>query len=216
MFVIFGTKNVGTTIGNGNFCCPRCNVERDYRLKQNKNYFSLFFIPIIPLGQTGDTLECSFCKTAYVPSSILSETEYTSSMASLETMDSPIASVGKRIGSYLIDMLILILLNFPLASVASYLPDFFHNKFQLVFLPVWVIYFFLMELIFNGTIGKKIFSIQITSENQDKKISVFQYLIRSIVKCIPLINIIFLFNDKKKGVHDYVANTIVVENYQSK
>jgi len=211
MLIIFGTKVVGKTIKNGCFCCPRCDTERNYQLKQNEKYFSLFFIPIIPLGKTGDSLECTFCKTAYVPSSILSDEEYTSSTATIDSLDKPLASVGKRIGSYFIDMIILTLLNFPLAFLAAYLPDFFDDKFYLVFLTMWIVYFFVMELLFKGTIGKKIFSIEIASGREGEKVSVFQYLIRSIVKCIPLINIIFLFNDKRKGVHDYVANTLVVE-----
>ena len=210
MLIIFGTKIVGKTIRRGNFYCPRCEMEREYKLQQNGKYFSLFFIPVIPIGKTGDSLECTFCKTAYVPSSILPETEYVSSTIAIDSLERPLATVGKRIGSYFIDMILLLLLNFPLSFVAVHLPDFFDKKFYLVYMPVWIIYFFVMELLFKGTIGKKIFSIEITSESE-KQVSVFQYFIRSIIKCIPVINIIFLFNDKRKGVHDYVAGTIVVE-----
>ena len=211
MLIIFGTKTIGRTIKSGNFYCPRCNAERTYHLRQNKKYFSLFFIPFIPLGESADTLECTFCKTAYIPSSILSDTEYTSSTATIDSLEKPLASIGKRIGSFFVDMIALIMLNFPLAFITEYLPDYFDNKYYLVYMPLWIVYFFVMEWLFKGTIGKKIFSIEITSEREDKKITVFQYLLRSIVKCIPVINIIFLFNDKRKGVHDYIANTIVIE-----
>jgi len=218
MLVIFGTKTVGKTIKTGTFKCSRCNRERNYFLKQNKKYFSLFFIPIIPLNKVGDTLECTFCKTAYIPNSILSKNEYSSSTALIDNLEKPLASVGKRIGAYIIDMIFLTLLNFPLAFAMDYLPDFFKNKFYLAFIPLWIIYFFVMEVLFKGTIGKKILSIETISDNNEtiaysneKEITGFRYFLRSIVKCIPLINIVLIFNDKHKGCHDFIANTIVVE-----
>lgn len=211
MLVIFGTKTVGKTIKSGTFHCDRCNCERNYILKQNKNFFSLFFIPIIPLKNVGDTLECTFCKTAYIPNSVLSSDEYHSSTAKIDSLEKPLANVGKRLVAYIIDMIFLIILNFPLAIVVKYLPEFFKNKFQLVFIPLWILYFFVMELFFKATIGKKILSIESIADNKAKPVTFIHYFLRSIVKCIPLINVILLFNDKHKGCHDFVANTIVVE-----
>ncbi len=211
MLVIFGTTVIGKVVKSGSFYCPRCNMERGYQVKQNEKYFSLFFIPLIPIGKSGDTLACSFCKTSYIPSSILSEEEYTSSTIATDYLEKPLASPGKRIGSYVVDMLILILLNFPLAILAGHLPHYFDDKFYLLFFPMWIIYFFIMEWLLKGTIGKKIFSIEITSDKEGHQVTITQYLLRSIIKCIPLINIIFLFNDKRKGVHDYLAKTLVSE-----
>ncbi|WP_293915578.1 MULTISPECIES: RDD family protein [unclassified Sphingobacterium] len=211
MLVIFGTKSVGKTVKTGEFECARCNTQRTYQLKQNQRFFSLFFIPIIPLGKLGDTLECTFCKTAYIPSTVLPASEYTSSTAVIDSLEAPLASAGKRFGSYLIDMVVLTLLNFPLAFLSKLLPDYFDNKFYLLFFPLWILYFFLMELLFKGTIGKKALSIKIISDNEGSKLSVFQYFVRSIVKCIPVLPIILLFNDKRKAAHDMIAGTIVVE-----
>lgn len=211
MLFIFGTKRVGKTIKTGSFQCPRCNCERDYLLKQNKKFFSLFFIPVIPLNNAGDTLQCTFCKTEYIPNTILSPNEYTSTTATIDALERPIASAGKRIGSYFIDVIFLILLNFPLAFVVKYLPKIFSDQFFLAIFPLWIIYFFVMELLFKGTIGKKICSIETISEDKEKPITALRYLLRSIVKTIPVINVIFLFNDKHKGCHDFVAITIVVE-----
>ena len=213
MFVIFGTKVVGKLIKKGTFNCDRCNKERAYHLNKNRKFFSIFFIPLIPLNKTEDTLKCTFCKTLYVPNSILSQTEYNTSTKEIDSLEKPLASYGKRIGGYFIDMIFLIFLNFPLAILLKHLPnpDYLNNRFYLVFFPVWILYFFLMELLLKGTIGKKIVSIETIVDNEDKTISAFQYLVRSIVKCIPFINIIFLFNNKRKGCHDFVSNTVVVE-----
>ncbi|MGJ1284053.1 RDD family protein [Sphingobacterium spiritivorum] len=211
MLVIFGTKSVGKTVKTGEFECVRCNTHRPYQLKQNQKFFSLFFIPVIPLGKLGDTLECTFCKTAYIPSTVLSASEYTSSTAVIDSLEAPLASVGKRLGSYLIDMIVLTLLNFPLAFLAKHLPDYFDNKFYLLFFPLWILYFFLMELLFKGTVGKKALSVIVVSDREDRKLSVFQYFVRSVVKCIPFLPIILLFNDKRKAAHDLIAGTIVVE-----
>lgn len=96
MLFIFGTKRVGKTIKTGSFQCPRCNCERDYLLKQNKKFFSLFFIPVIPLNNAGDTLQCTFCKTEYIPNTILSPNEYTSTTATIDALERPIASAANE------------------------------------------------------------------------------------------------------------------------
>ncbi|UIR57915.1 RDD family protein [Sphingobacterium sp. SRCM116780] len=211
MLIIFGTKSIGKTVKYGNFHCPRCQMERPYQLKQNRRYFSLFFIPMIPLEKQGDTLECNFCRTAYIPASILPASEYTSSTLNIDGLTHPLASFGQRIGSYFIDLVVLILLNFPLATLTTRFKDYLPENYFLVFLPVWALYFFLMEWLLKGTLGKKICGIKIVSDTEGKSVTIFQYLIRSIIKTIPIINMILFFNDKRKGCHDFAANTIVVE-----
>lgn len=211
MFIIFGTKKVAKTVQKGNFDCPRSQTQREYQLKQNRKFFSIFFIPLIPLDKLGDSLECSYCKTAYIPNAFLSETEYQSSTKNIDSLEKPLASAGKRFGGYVLDIIFLVFLNFPLAFLAKYLPEALQQKFILVFLPVWILYFFIMEVAFKGTLGKKIVSIQTVSQKEGEPVSAIRHLIRSIIKIIPLINIILLFNDKKQGCHDFAANTIVVE-----
>ncbi|GEM_PF-2098408 len=211
MLIIFGTKSYGKIIKKGSFNCFRCSNERNYNLIRYKKHFALFFIPLIPLGNNGDILECESCKTQFDPRSVLSVAEYNYNMPITGDFEQ-IASIGKRIGSYIVDLIILAILNLPLAVfISPYLPDYFHNRFHLVFLPMWVIYFFLMEMLFKATIGKKLMRIKTISDNEEKPVSITRYFLRSIVKCIPLVNIILLFNDKHKGLHDFIANTIVIE-----
>jgi len=211
MLVIFGTRVIGKTIKGGVFQCPRCNCERNYVLKQNKKFFSLFFIPFIPLKDIGNTLECTFCKTPYVPNASIAQDENNFSAGETDTLSKPLAAVGKRLGAYIIDMIFLVFLNFPLAFAVKYLPTFFHNKFYLVFFLLWIIYFFAMELFFKGTIGKKMLSIETISDDEERPVNVIRYFLRSVVKSIAFINVVVLFNDKHKGCHDFIANTVVVE-----
>ncbi|WP_177764400.1 RDD family protein [Flavobacterium sp. I3-2] len=211
MLIIFGTKNISSTFKRGHFDCPRCNTQRIYNLNKNRQFFSLFFVPIIPLQNNGDTLTCSICKTDFFPNTILSSDEYISTTKDIDDLDFAIASPGKRLFAFVLDLIFLIILNFPLAYLANYLPKYFDNKFVLVFLTVWIFYFFIMEVLFKGTIGKKIIGIETITETENKSISVTQNLIRSIVKIIPFINMALLFNNKKKGCHDFIAKTIVKE-----
>lgn len=212
MLFIFGTKTIGKTIKTGSFYCPQCDDNRPYQLQNHRRYFSLFFIPVLPLEKQADTLSCNFCRTAYVPQSILSPSEYIPTPLNGDIENQRLASFGKRIGSYLIDLILLVLLNFPLAILAGKMSAYLPSNYILVFTPVWLLYFFLMEWLLQGTLGKKIVGIKIESENKKRSISVFQYFIRSVIKMIPIINIILFFNDKRKGCHDFAAHTVVVES----
>ena len=62
--------------------------------------------------------------------------------------------------------------------------------------------------------SKKICSIKIVADGENKPVNGFHYLIRSIIKCIPIICIVMFFNEKRKGLHDFVAGTIVVEKIE--
>ncbi|MFD2554620.1 RDD family protein [Sphingobacterium tabacisoli] len=212
MFVIFGTKTVGKTVKTGSFYCPQCDCDRPYQLQNRRRYFSLFFIPVLPLEKQPDTLSCNFCKSAYVPRSILSPSEYVPTSLNGDLEQQQLASFGKRIGSYFIDLIFLVLLNFPLAILAGKMSTYLPSNYILVFTPVWMLYFFLMEWLLKGTLGKKIVGIKIISDTKNKSVSVFQYFIRSLIKMVPVINIVLFFNDKRKGCHDFAAQTIVVES----
>ena len=65
MFVIFGTRGRSHTIGSGTFFCPREGGDRPYEHKEARRWFTLFFIPLIPLDRPGDYVECTSCKSTY-------------------------------------------------------------------------------------------------------------------------------------------------------
>lgn len=65
--IIFGTKAKFETISQGKFYCPHCQAQRGYALKRGKKYFSLYFIPIFPMGELGEFVECNTCGITYAP-----------------------------------------------------------------------------------------------------------------------------------------------------
>ncbi|BBM82348.1 TerB family tellurite resistance protein [Candidatus Uabimicrobium amorphum] len=63
--IIYGTKGVERTLSRGNFSCPSCTKKRSYRIIEVKKYFTLYFIPIIPLNRLGSYVECLYCKGTF-------------------------------------------------------------------------------------------------------------------------------------------------------
>ena len=69
--IIFGTRPRETTLGKGKFYCPACSVaredERVYERKKVRNYFTIYFVPLIPLGSGDEYVICQHCGTAHPP-----------------------------------------------------------------------------------------------------------------------------------------------------
>ncbi|MDX1991622.1 MAG: zinc-ribbon domain-containing protein [bacterium] len=63
--IIFGTRARFKTVGEGQFFCPHCQTTRNYERKQGKNYFAVYFIPLIPMGDIGEFIECQTCHRTY-------------------------------------------------------------------------------------------------------------------------------------------------------
>lgn len=63
--IIFGTRHRVKTVGNGQFYCPRCQTQRAYERKHAKRYFALYFVPLIPMGDLGEFVECQSCHQAF-------------------------------------------------------------------------------------------------------------------------------------------------------
>lgn len=65
--VIYGTRGVTSTMDRGDFFCPRCGDTAPYQHQQVRRYFTLYFIPIIPLDRLGEYVECGSCAGTYKP-----------------------------------------------------------------------------------------------------------------------------------------------------
>lgn len=61
MFLIMGMKVKLKAIGDGTFHCPRCGGDRHYRRLQARRWFTVFFIPVIPLKELGTVVQCDSC-----------------------------------------------------------------------------------------------------------------------------------------------------------
>ena len=65
MLIIFGLRVFYRTIAQGIFHCRRCGGDREYRHRNGRRWFTLFFIPVIPLNKVGENVQCMTCKTRY-------------------------------------------------------------------------------------------------------------------------------------------------------
>ncbi len=62
--IIFGTKGVTYTKQSTTFHCPSCG-ESPGKHKRVRTFFTLYFIPLIPLNLQGEYAECQTCKGTY-------------------------------------------------------------------------------------------------------------------------------------------------------
>lgn len=65
--IIFGTRGIKSNIKTGEFHCPQCATQKSYRHRKITKFFTLYFIPLIPLGSAGEYVECNTCKGTFVP-----------------------------------------------------------------------------------------------------------------------------------------------------
>lgn len=65
--IIFGWRNVTLTGDKGSFHCPSCGAGTRYEQKKVRRFFTLYFVPLIPLQGVGEYVECSGCGTSYDP-----------------------------------------------------------------------------------------------------------------------------------------------------
>ncbi len=75
MFFIFGVGPKTVKTAQGQFKCPVCRSYSGYEIKQQRNYFSLFFIPLIPLSKPKSRqVQCLHCGT-FMPTLVLQQAE---------------------------------------------------------------------------------------------------------------------------------------------
>jgi hypothetical protein len=66
VLIIFGLRVFYRAIAQGTFHCRRCGGDRQYRHRVGRRWFTLFFIPVIPLNAVGEHVQCTTCRTRYV------------------------------------------------------------------------------------------------------------------------------------------------------
>jgi hypothetical protein len=65
LLLIFGLRVFYRAVGQGIFHCQRCGGDREYRHRAGRRWFTVFFIPVIPLNHVGDHVQCTVCGTRY-------------------------------------------------------------------------------------------------------------------------------------------------------
>jgi hypothetical protein len=59
--IIWGYRTMKRTGDKGQFHCPHCSSQRAYKHEKFNRWFTLYFIPIIPLGAVGEQITCTAC-----------------------------------------------------------------------------------------------------------------------------------------------------------
>lgn len=67
MLILFGFRIRYRTTGSIDFFCPRCGGDRHGLQRVARRWFTVFWIPIVPLNQVGELVECTTCQTRFEP-----------------------------------------------------------------------------------------------------------------------------------------------------
>ena len=68
LLILFGTKDRRRVETKGQFICPKCEVKRDYEVISLREWFTLFFIPILPTANDKEKeifVECRTCNSTF-------------------------------------------------------------------------------------------------------------------------------------------------------
>jgi hypothetical protein len=65
LLIAFGLRVFFSTVGQGVFHCPRCGGDRQYRLRAGRCFFTMFFVPVIPLNRVGEHVQCMACQARF-------------------------------------------------------------------------------------------------------------------------------------------------------
>jgi hypothetical protein len=53
------------SVEQGVFHCPNCGGDREYKRKIGRRWFTLFFVPVIPLNKVAEVVQCGTCNTRF-------------------------------------------------------------------------------------------------------------------------------------------------------
>ncbi len=68
MILIWELRARAKALSTGEFFCSHCGTDRSYVLQQIRRWFTLFFIPLFPVGKPlGEQVKCSTCGTRFSP-----------------------------------------------------------------------------------------------------------------------------------------------------
>lgn len=67
MILFFGTRLRRRHLGVGVFACPFCQAERQYERVGSRTWAHVFWVPLFPLGQEREALQCTVCHGEWTP-----------------------------------------------------------------------------------------------------------------------------------------------------
>ena len=136
------------------------------------------------------------------------------------------AGFWTRFVAYLIDMIVIyavasLLNTFSFGLLNRQLDFPILGEESLSYVIVMFTYFIAMTYFFSQTLGKMIMKIKVET-NKGEKLSLADVVYRELVGRLLTIFLVYLpylavvFTNKKKGLHDFIADTVVVKEDFSK
>jgi uncharacterized RDD family membrane protein YckC len=126
-----------------------------------------------------------------------------------------LATIGRRLGAYLLDVVILYVVNFVIGlGLGAAMRG---NAAAPVLSCVAALLGLVFTLLYDGalvaasgqTLGKRAVRIKVVAED-GSNVTTGQAWGRALAKLIPFAQIVALFNNERKGIHDMLAHTRVV------
>ncbi len=119
-----------------------------------------------------------------------------------------------RVKAAVVDGIVLIAMMFAASEILALFDNVPNFVRVVIFIFVFVLYEPLLVSIYGGTIGHSKLGITVRKDSDpSKKVSFFMALIRFVAKAI--LGTFSLFsvtsNDKRKAIHDYIANSVVIK-----
>ncbi|MFC5720153.1 TerB family tellurite resistance protein [Streptomyces gamaensis] len=62
---VVGVRTVWRTVGDGEFFCPGCGGDRNYRRRTGRRRLVAFGVPLLPRGPVGPVVECTACRARH-------------------------------------------------------------------------------------------------------------------------------------------------------
>ncbi|MGR8010627.1 TerB family tellurite resistance protein [Streptomyces hypolithicus] len=59
---VWGIRTAWSTIGDGDFFCPGCGGDRNYRRRTGRRRLTVLGLPLLSRGSTGPVVECAACQ----------------------------------------------------------------------------------------------------------------------------------------------------------
>ncbi|MFE9816496.1 TerB family tellurite resistance protein [Streptomyces sp. NBC_00236] len=67
---ICGTRTLWDTVGDGEFFCPGCGGDRNYRRLTGRRRFAVLGVPLLRRGIVGPVVECAACHAHFDPEAL--------------------------------------------------------------------------------------------------------------------------------------------------
>jgi len=119
--------------------------------------------------------------------------------------------IGTRVLNFVVDTLLVFLISYGIYKWHSFYVFYYGARdidFYIIFWLTLVVYYFIFETIFLRTPGKWL-SLSKVVNLQDKRPALWQLLVRSIVRIVPIDCFFIPFLDGT--LHDFASRTKVVE-----